>query len=112
MALINSDCTIYSRSIHPLTGHSSWERQYVPACWWFVETKSTITTEGLKSADVLKVRIYDLTAKVKKDDCIVKGDCPIEMETVKDLAGYEYFKVTTANYNAFGGNPHIKVVGA
>lgn len=112
MALTNSDCTIYSRSKDPSSGQSSWKRQYVPECWWFVETKSTVTTEGLKSADVLKFRIYDLSVKIKKDDYIVKGECLVEMETVKNLAGYEYFKVTTANYNTFGDNPHIKVVGA
>lgn len=110
--LVNSDCTIFSRNRDPSTGQIAWERQYVEECWWFVETKSTVTTEGLKSADVLKARIYDLEVKVKKDDILVKGDCQIEIETVKDLAGNEYFKVTTANYNTFGDNPHIKVVGA
>lgn len=110
--LINSDCTIYSRIRDPSSGLSTWERQYVEKCWWFVETKSTITTDGLKSADVLKARIYDLEVKVKKDDILVKGDCKIEMETVKDLAGCEYFKAVTANCNTFGDNPHIKVVGA
>lgn len=110
--LINSDCTIFSRKRNPSTGYDEWEKQYVPECWLFVETKSGITTEGLKSADVLKARIYDLEVKVKKDDILVKGDCRIEIETVKDLAGCEYFKVITANYNTFGSNPHIKVVGA
>lgn len=110
--LINSDCTIYSRKRNPSTGCDEWERQYVPECWWFVETKSSITTEGLKSADVLKVRIYDLEISVKKDDVIIQGECNVNMETVKDLADYKYFKVITANYNRFGGNPHIKVVGA
>lgn len=110
--LINSDCTIYSRIRDPSAGYSTWERQYVPECWWFVETKSTVTTEGLKSADVLKARIYDLEVKVKKDDILVKGDCQIEIETVKDLAGCEYFKAVTVNHNQFGNNPHIKVVGA
>lgn len=110
--LINSDCTIFSRKYNPSTGCDEWKKQYVPECWWFIETKSSITTEGLKSADVLKVRIYDLDVKVKKDDILVKGDCRIEIETVKDLAGCEYFKVITANYNTFGSNPHIKVVGA
>lgn len=110
--LIRSDCTIFSRKRNPSTGCDEWKKQYVPECWWFVETKSGITTEGLKSADVLKARIYDLEVKVKKDDILVKGDCRIEIETVKDLAGCEYFKVITANYNTFGSNPHIKVVGA
>ena len=110
--LINSDCTIYSRKRNPLTGCDEWERQYVPECWWFVETKSSVTTEGLKSADILKARIYDLEVSVKKDDVIIRGECNVNMETVKDLNGWQYFKVTSANYNRFGSNPHIKVVGA
>lgn len=70
-----------------------------------------MTTDGLKTADVLKLRIPDLSIEVKKDDVIIKGKCSINMETVKDLAGRKYYKVVTANYNRFGGEPHIKVVG-
>lgn len=109
--LINSDCTVYNRIRTPGSKEFQWKRRYVPECWWFVETKSSITTEGLKSADILKVRIYDLTVSVKKDDVIVKGKHEEEIQTIKDLNG-EYFKVTTANYNEYGDNPHIKVVGA
>lgn len=110
--LINSDCTIFSRKYNPSTGCDEWKKQYVPECWWFIETKSSITTEGLKSADVLKVRIYDLNVKVKKDDVIMQGYFSKKINTIKDLDNCEYFKVITANYNRFGNNPHIKVVGA
>lgn len=109
--LVNSDCTIYSRKPVENLSEFQWEEQYVKECWWFEEIKSSVTTEGLKSADVLKVRIPDLTISVKKDDIILKGNCPVEMRTVKDLEGYKYFKVVTANYNSFGDEPHIKVVG-
>ena len=51
-------------------------------------------------------------ASVKRDDYIVKGECDVEMHTVKDLNGYEKLKVTAANYNTFGSNPHIKIKGA
>jgi hypothetical protein len=34
------------------------------------------------------------------------------VNTIKDLANYDYFKVTSTNYNTFGDEPHIKVVGA
>ena len=107
----NSDCTIYRRIRTAESSESKWKRQYVKNCWWFVETKSAITDGGLKSADVLKLRIPDLSVEVKKDDILVKGNCTIEIQTVKDLDGMEYFKVTTANYNRFGDSPHIKVVG-
>ena len=108
--LTNSDCTIYTRKRNP-SGEDEWKRQYVPECWWFCDTKSAITTEGLKSADVLKVRIPDLSVVVKKDDVIMQGECNLEIQTVNDLKGYEYFKVITSNYNRFGSNSHIKVVG-
>ena len=110
--LTNSDCTIYHRIRSAGSSEFQWERQYVEKCWWFVETKSSVTTEGLKSADVLKLRIPNLSVEVEKDDILVKGNCTIETKTVKDLAGIEYFKATTVNYNRFGDSPHIKVVGA
>ena len=109
--LTNSDCTIYSR-VRGDDGEHTWNKQYVPECWWFEDTQSSITTEGLASADVLTVRIADLSVVVKKGDFIVKGNCPVDMQTVKDLADYDYFKVTKANYNTFGDSPHIRVVGA
>ena len=77
--LTNSDCTVYSRENDPSTGYSAWKRQYVKECWWHEETKSAIGTEGLKTADVLKLRIPDLSIQVKKDDILVKGKCSINM---------------------------------
>ena len=58
----------------------------------------------------LTVRIIDLSVSVGIGDYIVKGECPVDMVTVKDLKGYEHFKVTLSNYNNFGENQHIKVV--
>jgi hypothetical protein len=106
--LTNSDCTIYRR-----IGNGDdfvLKKQYVSKCWWFEGAKADITTNGLKSADVLKVRIPDVTVQVKKGDIIVKGNCDIEAQTVKDLSGVAYFKVTAANYNMFSDEMHIKVV--
>lgn len=105
----NSDCTIYSR-IRSDDG-DTWKRAYVPEVWWHEETKSSITTDGLKSGDVLTVRIPDISVQIGKDDIILKGNCKSEIKSVKDLAGYEYYKVSGVKYNSFGSNPHIKVVG-
>ena len=74
----------------------------------YLSGQSSITTEGLKSADVLKVRIYDLDVKVKKDDVIMQGYFSKKINTIKDLDGCEYFKVITANYNRFGSIIHKK----
>lgn len=107
----NSDCTIYTRIRGNSLSGDTWKRQYVRECWWFEDTKSSITTEGLKSADVLTVRIPDLSVKVKKGDYIIKGRSNVTIQTVADLPEDECFEVTSANYNRFGMNPHIKVVG-
>ena len=49
---------------------------------------------------------------MQKNVSIVKGNCKFEIDTVKDLDGYEKMRVASVNRNTFGGNPHIKAVGA
>lgn len=110
--LTNTDITIYNREHDPETRLDSWKRVYVPEAWWYKNEKASITTNGLKSADVYTIRIPDTSIVLKKDDYIVKGNCNVAMETVKDLDGLEKTRVTSVNYNTFGSNPHIKAVGA
>lgn len=109
--LTNTDITIYSREYDPSSRLDKWKRTYISEAWWFKEEKSSVTTDGLKSADVYTVRVPGTKVKVKKDDYIVKGNCRIDMQTIKDLDGLDKTRITSANYNTFGGNPHIKVVG-
>lgn len=110
--LTNTDITIYHREYDPSSGLDTWSRAYVPAAWWFKNEKSSVTTEGLKRADVYTIRLPDTSIILKKDDYIVKGNCEVVMETVKDLEGFEKTRVTSVNYNTFGDNPHIKAVGS
>ena len=109
--LTNTDVTIYRREYDKACGLDKWVKTYVPAAWWFKEEKSTLTAEGRINADVYTIRIPGTDAVIKKDDYIVRGNCNIKMETVKDLENVEKVRVTSVNYNAFGDNPHIKVVG-
>lgn len=109
--ITNTDITVFSRVYDSKTRTDKWTRVYVPEVWWFKSEQSSITAEGRKNQDVITIRIPDTSASVKKDDYIVKGACNINMQTVKDLDGFEKVRVTSANYNTFGGNPHIKVVG-
>lgn len=109
--LTNTDATIYHRQCDPVTKLDHWKREYIPEVWWYKNEKSSVTTEGLKQADVYTVRIPGTIALITKGDYIVKGNCTVLIQSVKDLAGLEYAKVTSANYNQFGHNPHIKVVG-
>ena len=110
--LTNTDITIYNREYDSESGFDTWKRVYVPEAWWYKNEKASITTEGLKQADVYTIRIPDTSITLKKDDYIVRGNCDVVMETVKDLDGLEKTKITSVNYNTFGGNPHIKAVGA
>lgn len=110
--LTNTDITIYNRECDPETRLDIWTRVYLPEAWWYKNEKASITTDGLKSADAYTIRITDTSIVLKKDDYIVKGNCHVKMETVKDLEGLEKTRVTSVNYNTFGGNPHIKAVGA
>ena len=110
MELINASCTIYHRTSSPSDGNDVFEKIYVPECWWFLKRKSNLTNGGMEDNNELTVRIFDLSVSVGIGDYIVKGECPVDMVTVKDLKQYEYFKVTLANYNDFGDNRHIRVM--
>lgn len=110
--LTNTDITIYNREYDSETRLDSWRRVYVPEAWWYKNEKASITTDGLKSADVYTIRIPDTSIVLKKDDYAVRGNCCVDMRTVKDLEGLEKARITSVNYNTFGGNPHIKAVGA
>lgn len=110
--LTNTDITIYNREYDTQSRFDTWTRVYVPEAWWFNNEKSSITTDGLKQADVFTIRIPDTSIVLKKDDYIVKGKCDVEMKNVKDLDGLEKARISSVNYNTFGGNPHIKAVGA
>lgn len=108
--ITNTDATLYSRIRS--NADDTWERIYIPKVWWYEAAQSSIITGGMRTVDALTVRIPDTSVNVKKGDYIVKGKCEVtRMETVKDLSGMEYHCVTGVNYNTFGGNPHIKVVG-
>lgn len=109
--LTNTDATLYRREYDSATRLDAWKRVYLPEVWWYENEESAVTTDGRQVADVFTVRIPDVDVEVKKGDYLVRGDCVIEMQTVKDLEGLEHFEVTSANYNRFGGSPHIKVKG-
>lgn len=109
--LTNTDATLYKRKYDKETRLYSWEREYLPAIWWYEQIKAIVNTDGIQNTNVTTVRIPDLNVEVKKGDYIVKGNCELEIETIKDLEGYHKFEVIMANYNRFGWNQHIKVGG-
>lgn len=109
--ITNTDITIYNRVYDPDTRLDTWKRKYVEKAWWYYDDKSTVTTDGAKGGGSATIRIPDISISVRRGDYIVKGNCIVEIQTVKDLKEYEYIKVLGANCSAHGGNPHVKVVG-
>lgn len=109
----NANITIYHRIRGKTSGE--FERRFVPCVWHHSGVKFTPTTEGMKAGtnttNVHTVRIPDLTVEIAVDDCVVVGDGPESVNSVKDLITYDYFKVTGVNYNRTGHNKHIKAVG-
>lgn len=109
--IANTDITIYHRIYDPETRLDAWKRKYIKKAWWYYDDKSAVTTDGTKGSGSATIRIPDISISVARGDCIVKGNCPAEIQTIKDLKAYEYIKVLGVNCSAYGGNPHIKVVG-
>ena len=95
--LTNTDVTLYSRKYNPSTRLDEWERIYIPEVWWYKNEKSQITTDGLKQADTCTVRIPYTNIEIKKDDYLVKGDCEVDMQKIKDLDGLDKTRITSAN---------------
>lgn len=110
--LSNTDLTLYRREYDPSTRLDIWEREYIPSAWWFESQASSVDADGMHSADVYTIRIPDISIKLKKEDYLVKGKVDLDMKVPSDLAGFTHCKVIAANYNTFGENPHIKVVGS
>ena len=109
--LTNTDITIYNREYDPETRLDRWIRVYVPKRGG-IKMRKRLAPQMSKSADVYTIRIPDTRIALKKDDYVVRGNCCVDMQTVKDLEGLEKARITSVNYNTFGGNPHIKAVGA
>lgn len=109
--LTNAGATLYRRIYEPQMRLDTWQREFIPAVWWFRSESSSVDAEGLHRADTVTVRIPDTSIQIKKEDILVKGECDVEIQKPSDLEGYEVIKVMAVNYNSFGDTPHIKVGG-
>lgn len=113
--ITNADATLYHRIRGKSKEGDTWQKVYLPSVWWYENISSSKTTNGMKTTNgatsALTVRIPDVFVEIQKDDYLVKGDCDVEMDTVKSLSGISHYCVTGVKYNTFGSNPHVKVVG-
>ena len=128
----NADITIYNAVYDPETRLNSYCRTVIRGVWFYVDNKTEVTTDGLRSADVFKVRIpthadfggteyvppWEYTGAagtwtLKADDYVVRGILENEIEKPADLKkeGRQVFRITSWSDNRFGGLPHWRIGG-
>ena len=107
--ITNSDITIYNRISGDSTHYDTWIRTVLHGVHVHVDHKTAVTDNGLKSAEVYKIRI----PAIQNDDQIVLGECQIEIEKPADLKAVfqKHCKVTSWSDNRFGTVPHWRIGG-
>lgn len=128
----NANITVYNRSYDPETRMDLYRRTVICGVWWHVDNKVSVTADGLRSADVFKVRIPEAadfggamyvppneytgapdTWTLQADDYIVRGALDQEIERPADLCKEhgQVFRITSWSDNRFGGLKHWRAGG-
>lgn len=129
----NADITIYNAVYDPESRLNTYHRTVIRGAWFYVDNKVNVTSDGLASADVYKVRIPESaqmcgveyvpansysgepgTWTLQHDDYVVRGVCDLEINVPADLKKHKLqaFKITSWADNRFGGLPHWRIGGA
>ena len=131
--ITNADVTVYNRISGDSTHYDTWNRTVLHGVHVYVDHKTAVTDNGLKSAEVYKIRIpADIPEAgqylppdqfaccggygywtIQNDDQIVLGECQIEIERPADLKAVfqKHCKVTIWSDNRFGTTPHWRIGG-
>ena len=131
--ITNADVTVYNRISGDSTHYDTWIRTVLHGVHVHVDHKTAVTDNGLKSAEVYKIRIPadipeagqylppDQVAccggygywTIQNDDQIVLGECQIAIERPADLKAVfqKHCKVTSWSDNRFGTTPHWRIGG-
>ena len=131
--ITNSDITVYNRISGDSTHYDTWNRTVLHGVHVHVDHKTAVTDNGLKSAEVYKIRIpADIPEAgqylppdqfaccggygywtIQNDDQIVLGESQIEIERPADLkvVFQKHCKVMSWSDNRFGTTPHWRIGG-
>lgn len=130
--ITNANITVYNRSYDSETRMDLYRRTIIRGVWWHVDNKVSVTTDGLRSADVFKVRIPKAadsggavyvppneytgapdTWTLQADDYIARGALDQEIERPADLhkEHSQVFRITSWSDNRFGGLKHWRAGG-
>lgn len=123
--ITNADITIYNKMLDPEAQMDVWKRAVIEGVSFYSDTKTNLDTNGLKVADIYKIRIpeencggyvpaneytgADGTWTIQNDDYIVKGISDQEITRPADLK--DHIRINSWSDNRRGLLPHLRIGG-
>lgn len=122
----NTSITIYNRFYNSATRLDEWKHKYIKNVSFFTDSKVSLDSDGLKSANIFKIRIPGSapecrsyvsseeytgatgTWTVQMDDYIMIGEGG-DVVSPKDFAGA--IRVNSFSDNRRGNLPHLRIGG-
>ena len=111
--ITNADVTVYNRISGDSTHYDTWIRTVLHGVHVRVDHKTAVTDNGLKSAEVYKIRIPADIPEAGQYLPPVLGESQIEIERPADLKAVfqKHCKVISWSDNRFGTTPHWRIGG-
>ena len=109
--LVNSDLTLYHKTLNNLTKIEEYSRHYYEKVWCYLSESATLN-KGVNKSNNLVVRIsYELNPgldinDINKDDIVIIGNHE-DINSVSDLKEENFYKVVGITNNTFGTEKHI-----
>lgn len=114
--ITNNSLTVYHKSGLDVATHLEIYTRYNYNNVWFFGGKGAGINKGYDNANDVQIRIpYDANDVDVRNfsigDIVVVGTLTTDINTQKELNGYNYYNITSINDNNFGNNPHIHLGG-
>lgn len=114
--LVNSNLTVYHKTLDNKTRLEKWTRYNYENVWWFGDKGASIN-KGYADANDVEIRIpYESNENLNIEnftigDILVQGNLVNDIQTQQDLIHSEVYNITSITNNTFGNNPHIHIGG-
>lgn len=132
--ITNADITIYNHKYNKETRLDDWNKTIIQGVHFYVDNKVALDENGVKSADIFKIRIpsnsfcektylpedeYTSVSDVSSywtlqdGDYVVRGKCDMDIAKPADLKKIhkQCCKVVSWSDNRFGSTPHWRIGG-
>ena len=111
--LINTDCTVLTRSTNPETRLYEWEKEVYRDVYFETKTATNETGQSHKGKKYCYCCIYGITQiNAKIDDIIVKGEISENITDITEIKSkYPAFSITSITPCDMGNTKHIEIEG-